>query len=51
MLAPLGTIVLRQGDVAAAERYATEAVELSSGTGWEAGGPGSGQGQERTPAT
>jgi predicted ATPase/DNA-binding winged helix-turn-helix (wHTH) protein len=36
VLAPLSTIVLKQGDVEAAERYAMEAVELSSGTGWEA---------------
>ena len=36
VLAPLSTIVLKQGDVRAAERYATEAVGLSSGTGWEA---------------
>jgi tetratricopeptide (TPR) repeat protein len=36
VLAPLSTIVLKQGDVAVAERYAMEAVELSSGTGWEA---------------
>jgi len=36
VLAPLSTIVLKQGDVEIAERYALEAVELSSGTGWEA---------------
>ncbi len=36
VLAPLSTIVLKQGDVMAAERYAIEAVELSRGTGWEA---------------
>jgi predicted ATPase/DNA-binding SARP family transcriptional activator len=36
VLGPLSTIALRQGDLPAAERYATEAVELSSGTGWEA---------------
>ena len=36
VLTPLSTIALRQGDLPAAERYATEAVELSSGTGWEA---------------
>ncbi len=36
VLTPLSTTVLRQGDVVAAERYAMEAVELSSGTGWEA---------------
>jgi predicted ATPase/DNA-binding SARP family transcriptional activator len=36
VLAPLSTIVLKQGEVDVAERYAMEAVELSSGTGWEA---------------
>jgi tetratricopeptide (TPR) repeat protein len=36
VLAPLSTIVLKQGDVEVAERYAMEAVELSSGTGWQA---------------
>jgi predicted ATPase/DNA-binding SARP family transcriptional activator len=36
VLTPLSTIVLRQGDLPAAERYAMEAVEASSGTGWEA---------------
>jgi non-specific serine/threonine protein kinase len=36
VLAPLSTTVLKQEDVPAAERYAMEAVELSSGTGWEA---------------
>ncbi len=36
VLGPLSTIALRQGDLTAAERFATEAVELSSGTGWEA---------------
>ena len=36
VLTPLSTIALRQGDLPAAERYAMEAVELSSGTGWEA---------------
>jgi predicted ATPase/DNA-binding SARP family transcriptional activator len=36
VLGPLNTIVLRQGDLPAAERYAAEAVELASGTGWEA---------------
>ena len=36
VLTPLSTTVLRQGDLAAAERYAMEAVELSTGTGWEA---------------
>jgi predicted ATPase/DNA-binding SARP family transcriptional activator len=36
VLTPLSTIALRQGDLAAAERYAIEAVELSSGSGWEA---------------
>lgn len=36
VLAPLSTIVLKQGDVRAAERYAMEAVELSGGTGWQA---------------
>ena len=36
VLTPLSTTALRQGDLPAAERYAMEAVELSSGTGWEA---------------
>lgn len=36
VLTPLSTTVLRQGDLPAAERYAMEAVEISSGTGWEA---------------
>jgi predicted ATPase/DNA-binding SARP family transcriptional activator len=36
VLTPLSTTVLRQGDLPSAERYAMEAVELSSGTGWEA---------------
>jgi predicted ATPase/DNA-binding SARP family transcriptional activator len=36
VLGPLSTTVLRQGDLPAAERYAMEAVEASSGTGWEA---------------
>lgn len=36
VLTPLSTTVLRQGDLPAAERYALEAVEASSGTGWEA---------------
>jgi tetratricopeptide (TPR) repeat protein len=36
VLTPLSTTVLRQGDLPAAERYAMEAVEASSGTGWEA---------------
>jgi predicted negative regulator of RcsB-dependent stress response len=36
VVSPLSTIALRQGDLTAAERYAMEAVEMSSGTGWEA---------------
>lgn len=36
VLTPLSTVVLRQGEVAAAERYAMEAVEIAAGTGWEA---------------
>lgn len=36
VLTPLSSIALRQGDLAAAEGYATEALELSSGTGWQA---------------
>ena len=36
VLTPLSTTALRQGDLPAAERYAMEAVEISSGTGWEA---------------
>ena len=36
VLAPLSTTVLKEGDSPAAERYAMEAVEISSGTGWEA---------------
>jgi predicted ATPase/DNA-binding SARP family transcriptional activator len=36
VLAPLSGTALGQGDLSAAERYAMEAVELSSGTGWEA---------------
>lgn len=36
VLTPLSTIALQQGDPPGAERYAMEAVELSSGTGWEA---------------
>ena len=35
-LAPLSDVARRQDDVEAAERYATEAVELAAGTGWEA---------------
>jgi predicted ATPase/DNA-binding SARP family transcriptional activator len=35
-LAPLTEIALRQRDLEAAERFATEAVELGSGTAWEA---------------
>jgi tetratricopeptide (TPR) repeat protein len=35
-LAPLSELALRQGDLHAAERYATEAVELAAGTGWQA---------------
>jgi predicted ATPase len=36
VLTPLSTTALRQGDLTSAERYAMEAVEISSGTGWEA---------------
>jgi predicted ATPase/DNA-binding SARP family transcriptional activator len=36
IISPLSTIALQQGDLPAAERYAMEALELSSGTGWEA---------------
>jgi predicted ATPase/DNA-binding SARP family transcriptional activator len=36
VLAPLSTTALKQGDVPAAERFAIEAIEASSGTGWEA---------------
>jgi predicted ATPase/DNA-binding SARP family transcriptional activator len=35
-LAPLSAVALRQNDLQAAERYATEAVELAAGTGWQA---------------
>ena len=35
-LAPLSEVALRQNDLQAAERYATEAVELAAGTGWQA---------------
>ena len=35
-LAPLSDVARRQDDLEAAERYATEAVELAAGTGWEA---------------
>jgi hypothetical protein len=35
VLNPLVTTSLRQGDLAAAERYSREAVEVSLGTGWE----------------
>ena len=35
-LAPLSDVARRQNDLEAAERYATEAVELAAGTGWEA---------------
>jgi predicted ATPase/DNA-binding SARP family transcriptional activator len=35
-LAPLTAAALRQNDLQAAERYASEALELASGTGWEA---------------
>jgi predicted ATPase/DNA-binding SARP family transcriptional activator len=35
-LTPLITAALRRHDLDAAEEYATESVELSSGTGWEA---------------
>ena len=36
VLTPLSTTALRQGDLPAAERCAMEALETSSGTGWEA---------------
>ncbi len=36
VLSPLSTIAIQQGDLPAAERFAREAIELSSGTGWEA---------------
>jgi tetratricopeptide (TPR) repeat protein len=36
IVSPLSTIALQQGDLPAAERFASEAIELSSGTGWEA---------------
>ncbi|MCU0478056.1 MAG: winged helix-turn-helix domain-containing protein [Chloroflexi bacterium] len=36
IVSPLSTISLQQGDLPAAERYATEAMELARGTGWEA---------------
>ena len=35
-LTPLSLAALRQKDMHAAERYATEALELARGTGWEA---------------
>jgi predicted ATPase/DNA-binding SARP family transcriptional activator len=35
-LTPLANTALLQRDLQAAERYATEALELASGTGWEA---------------
>jgi len=35
-LTPLADVACRQGDLEAAERYATEAVEVARGTGWEA---------------
>jgi predicted ATPase len=35
-LAPLSEVALRQNDLRAAERYASEAVELAAGTGWQA---------------
>ena len=35
-LAPLSEAALRQTDLQAAEGYATEAVELAAGTGWQA---------------
>ena len=36
VLTPLSAIAIQQGDLPAAERFAREALELSSGTGWEA---------------
>jgi tetratricopeptide (TPR) repeat protein len=36
IISPLSTIAIQQGDLPAAERFAREAIELSSGTGWEA---------------
>ncbi len=36
VLGPLSVITARLGDLEAAERYATEAVELSTGSGWQA---------------
>ncbi len=35
-LAPLSEVALRQNDLQAAERYASEAVELAAGTFWQA---------------
>jgi tetratricopeptide (TPR) repeat protein len=35
-LAPLSEVLLRQNDLQTAERYASEAVELAAGTGWQA---------------
>jgi non-specific serine/threonine protein kinase len=37
-LAPLTDTAIRQHDLVAAERFASEAVELGTGTGWEAAG-------------
>lgn len=36
VLNPLSAIALRQGDMAAAERYALDTAAVASGTGWEA---------------